>query len=149
MKLTKDLREFIESFLSSKVEFMVVGAVALAHHGMPRFTGDLDLLVRPSEANAARILGALTQFGFGGLGLSVADFTTPDQVIQLGYPPVRVDLLTGITGVSFNEAWAGRSEGELDGLPVSMLGKAELIKNKRAVGRPQDLADVARLEDAG
>ncbi len=148
MKLTTDLRQFIELFLSNEVEFVVAGAVALAYHGTPRFTGDLDLFVHPSAENAIRVLRTLAQFGFGGLGLTEEDFTTPDQVIQLGYPPWRIDLLTGITSVSFDEAWAGRSEGNLDGLRVSFLGRAEFIRNKRAVGRPQDLADASRLEEA-
>ena len=148
MKLTRDLREFIELFLSNEVDFLVVGAVAMAHHGVPRFTGDVDLLVRPSPANATKILRALAGFGFGSLGLAEEDFTTPDHVIQLGYPPVRIDLLTGITGLSFEEAWGGREPGNLDGLQVPFLGRAELIKNKRAVSRPQDLADVANLESA-
>lgn len=145
MELSQDLNELLESFLSRKVNFIVVGAHALAFHGVPRFTGDLDLLVERENNNARRILGALTDFGFGGLGLTERDFTAPDQVIQLGNPPSRVDMLTSISGVSWEEAEAGAVSGELGSLSVRFLGKGELIRNKRASGRTQDISDLERL----
>ena len=145
MRLGKDLREFIELFLSNEVEFLVVGAHALAFHGRSRHTGDLDLWVRVSEVNAQRIEKVLADFGFASTGLQAGDFLKPDTVIQLGQPPLRIDLLTGITGVTFDEAWSRRVRGNLDGLAVSFIDRELLIQNKRAVGRPQDLADVGYL----
>jgi hypothetical protein len=132
--------------LSNKVEFIVVGGHAVAYHGYPRFTGDIDLFVRPSAANGQRILTALASFGFGALDVTVADFSVPGKVVQLGRPPNRIDLLTSITGVDFDEAWSGHVEGDLDGLQVAFLGRAELIKNKKAIGRAKDLADIEELE---
>ena len=145
MKLQKDIREFVALLLSRKVEFLLVGGYALAFHGAPRFTEDIDLFVLVSPENAARMVGVIEEFGFGELGLGAADFLLPDQVIQLGRAPHRIDLLTGISGVTWEAAWESRIEAELDGLPISVIGKAELEANKAATGRPQDLADLARL----
>jgi hypothetical protein len=147
MKLQPDFKEFLRLLLSHRVRFVIVGAHALAAHGKPRFTGDIDVLVDPTRANAARLLAALTDFGFGAIGLRVEDFTEPDRVAQLGYPPVRIDLRTGISGVTFREAWAGRVATRLGGLDVAVLGVREFLKNKRAAGRPKDLADIALLEE--
>lgn len=148
MKLAKDLSEFIGLLNSAGVEYVIVGAHALGFHGRPRFTGDIDILLRPDEANAARVVAALEQFGFSSLGLTATDFTRPNQVVQLGHPPNRIDLLTSITGVDFASAWGTRVAGTLGDLPVYFLGKSELIANKRATGRLQDLADAESL-DAG
>lgn len=145
MELSQDLNELLELFLSRNVSFIVVGAHALAFHGVPRFTGDLDLLVEPREENARRIVDALEDFGFGGLGLSEEDFTTPDQVVQLGNPPSRVDILTSISGVSWEEAAAGANIGEIGSSSARFLGRSDLIRNKRATGRTQDLSDLERL----
>ena len=146
MHLPKDLREFIESLNSNEVEYLIVGAFALAIHGSPRYTGDIDILVRPSPANARKLTAVISTFGFSSLGLSTQDFLKPDQVIQLGRDPVRIDLLTSITGVEFEEAWEHRAITRLDGLPVPFIGKEDLIKNKRATGRTQDRADLEALE---
>lgn len=146
MQLQKDIREFIELLLSHKVEFLVVGGYALACHGAPRFTEDIDFLVRLSEENAARIESVLQAFGFGQVGLSRNDFLKPDQVIQLGRAPNRIDLLTGISGVTWENAWQDKEPMNWDGLSLWVLSRENLIRNKRASGRPQDLADVARLE---
>lgn len=145
MEPPRDFCELLECFAASRVSVLIVGAYALAYHGAPRMTGDLDLLVQPSEENARRIIDALTAFGFGNVGLSTADFLQPDVVVQLGVPPVRVDLLTGISGVSWDEAWAGRVDGELGGVPVAFIGLAEFRRNKLAAGRHQDLADLEAL----
>jgi len=112
---------------------------------VPRYTGDIDLLVRASPENAARVERALTAFGFSSLGFSANDFVQPDGVIQIGLPPNRIDLLTSITGVDFDEAWAGRAPGEIDRIPVCFIGRADFVKNKRATGRAQDRADLERL----
>ena len=146
MKLQADLREFVGLLLSRKVDFVVVGAHAVAFHGHPRTTQDIDFLVRPSIENGQRIVEALTDFSFGDLNLSAESFTAPDRMIQLGRPPNRIDLLTGISGLSFDEAWASRVSAQLDGLDVFVIGREALIKNKRATGRTQDLADVEKLE---
>jgi len=148
MPLPKDWRAFIESLNSSEVEYLIVGAVALAHHGFPRYTGDIDILVRSSPENAQRLEGVLRGFGFGELGLKAADFIDSYQVIQLGLPPNRIDLRTSITGVSFEEAWAARIEVALEGTRVNFIGRQALIQNKRATRRPQDLADLAALGES-
>jgi hypothetical protein len=145
MPLPKDWRAFIESLNSGGVEYLVVGAVALAHHCFPRYTGDLDILIRNSPENAQRLERVLQGFGFGDPGLTAADFVDSYQVVQLGFPPNRIDLLTSITGVPFDDAWMGRIVAELDGMPVNFIGRQALIQNKRATGRPQDLADLAAL----
>ena len=146
MTLPKGLRTFIESLISQRVEFLVVGAHAVAFHGHPRFTGDIDLLVRPTKENAERVMAALSAFGFSSPGLSATDFIRPDAVVQIGRPPNRIDLLTAITGVGFDEAWAGRCAGTLSGIAVSFLGFESLLKNKQATGRSKDAEDVAKLQ---
>jgi len=143
MSLSADLRECIELLNSHGVEYVIVGAHSLAFHGRPRYTGDVDILLRPSPENAEKVASALAEFGFTDFRSS--DFTEPDQMIQLGRVPNRIDLLTGITGVATGEAFEKRISTELAGLPVFMLSKDLLIQNKRAVGRPQDLADLDAL----
>ena len=146
MKLQQDLREFIALLNSHDVEFLVVGGHAVAFHGHPRFTGDIDFLIRPSVQSATRVLNALRAFGFSDLSLSVEDFVKTGNVVQLGRPPNRIDLLTSISGVDFDDAWSSRVQAELDGLAVCFLGWQSLIENKQASGRPKDLADVAKLK---
>ena len=145
MSLQKDLREFIELLSSRRVECIVVGGHAVAFHGHPRFTGDIDFLIRPTIDNARRVMESLQDFGFSHLSLTAEDLTIPDLVLQLGRPPNRIDLMTSISGVDFDEAWAGKGSGELDGLPVFLLGREALLKNKEAAGRDKDLADLSRL----
>jgi hypothetical protein len=129
-------------------EFLVVGAHALAFHGAPRFTGDLDLWIRASPENARRVLAALHAFGFGGLGVSEPDLAQPGRVIHLGFPPNRIDLLTSLTGLSWEEAWHSRISGQLGGQPVHWIGREALKKNKLALGRAKDLADVEALKES-
>lgn len=145
MNLQKDIREFVASLLSRKVEFLLVGGYAFAFHGAARLTEDINFLVLVSPENAGKLADLIEDFGFGGLGLSKDDFLEPDQVIQLGRAPHRIDLLTGISGVSWDEAWASRIDVEIDGLVIPVIGKSALESNKQAAGRPQDLADLARL----
>jgi predicted nucleotidyltransferase len=145
MPLNKDLREFVELLNSNGVEYLVVGAFAVAFHGFPRYTADLDLLVRPSPENACLVLTALAQFGFGGLDIHATDLQTPGMVIQLGVKPNRIDLLTRISDVSFEEAWASRCPGSLDGIEVCFIGREELIRNKESTGRTKDLGDAEEL----
>lgn len=147
MEVQEDFRELLILFNSHGVEYLITGAHTLAFYGAPRYTGDLDLLVRPSRVNAARIIAALTVFGFGELGLTADDFALPGQIIQLGFPPVRIDLITSLTGVSWEEADSGTVSADFGGVPVSYLGKRQFIINKRATGRLKDLADLEALEE--
>ena len=112
MEVQPDFRELLLLFNAHSVEYIIVGAYALAHHGAPRYTGDLDLHVRPEPENAARVLHALQEFGFGSVGLAPDDFSVPERVVQLGYPPIRIDIITSISGVSWDEARAGQVAGE-------------------------------------
>lgn len=146
MHLSNDLREFIKLLNSRDVDYLIVGAYSLAFHARPRFTGDLDILIRPSTPNARKLMQVLQEFGFTDPQINASDFTEPDQVIQLGRAPNRIDLLTSITGVTIGDAFSSKVSGDIDGLPVIFLSKELLIANKRAVGRPQDLADLDALE---
>jgi hypothetical protein len=145
MPLNKDWREFLELLNSNEVEYLVVGAFAVAFHGYPRYTADLDLMLCPTEENAHRVVAALSKFGFASLGIRAADLCVPGMVVQLGVKPNRIDLLTAISGVSFDEAWATRSEGELDGIATHFIGRAELLRNKEHTGRAKDLGDAEEL----
>lgn len=135
----------------ARVEFVIVGAHALAAHGLPRATGDIDIFVRPSRENAERLMRALAAFGAptAAHGIGAADFASPGQVYQLGLPPRRIDLLTAIDGVTFEEAARTRIEARVDDLLLPFLGREALITNKRAAGRPKDLVDVEALTRAG
>ncbi|MHC4441312.1 MAG: nucleotidyltransferase domain-containing protein [Planctomycetota bacterium] len=146
MEIYRDFKELLELFNAQKVEYVIVGGYALAHHGVPRYTRDIDLYVRPTKDNAERIMVALDAFGFGGTRLKREDFTKPEQIVQLGFPPVRIDLITSLDGVSWEQAEGGKSRGEYGGTSVPFLGRAELIDNKKATGRLQDLADAERLQ---
>ena len=145
MNLEADLREFIELLNALKVRYIVVGAFAVAYHVYPRYTGDIDLFIERSSENAQAIVNAIQQFGFGDLGLSTEDFLQEDQVIQLGVAPNRIDLLTFLSGVEFQEAWTTRVQGEIAGLSVPVISKELLKKNKAASGRSQDIADLEYL----
>ena len=146
MALHPDLRAFIELLNSHRVEYVVVGAHAMAYHGCPRYTGDIDLFLRVSSENATRMERSIRAFGFADTGLTAKDFSEAHQVIQLGFPPNRIDLLTSLTGVTFDDAWAEAVSAELEGLPVRMLSRDHLIANKKALGRAKDLADLEWLE---
>jgi predicted nucleotidyltransferase len=146
VNLQKDLREFIELLLSRGVDFVVIGGHAVAFHGYPRLTDDLDILVRPTPDNAARLMDVLREFGFGDIGISADDFLAPDTVVQLGRAPNRIDLLTEIYGATVDEIWQTRVSASLDGISIMMIGRDALIRNKRATARPQDLVDADKLE---
>ena len=145
MEAYKDFKELLELFNAKGVEYLVVGGYALAFHGAPRYTGDLDLYVRPTPGNGDRIVAALADFGFASLGLKQEDFVQPDQVVQLGVPPIRVDMITSIDGVTWEEASAGKVQGEYGGVPVYFIGRTEFLRNKRAAGRQKDRADLETL----
>jgi hypothetical protein len=145
MEIYQDFKEFVESLNARKVEFLIVGAHARAFYGAPRFTRDLDIWINPTVENAQKVVGALSDFGFESLKYSAEDFADPDSIIQLGIEPVRIDLVTSITGVTWEQAWQGRQAGNLANIPVFFLGKSEFIANKRATGRLKDLADLEEL----
>ncbi|MDZ7376131.1 MAG: nucleotidyltransferase family protein [candidate division KSB1 bacterium] len=145
MEIQPDFRDLLELFNAHKVEYMVVGGYALAFHGAPRFTGDLDIFVKPSPENAKRILSALDEFGFGSVGLSLEDLEYPDKVVQLGFPPVRIDIITSITGVTWEEAFSNCVEGKYGDVVVRYIGLDDFIKNKRSMGRKKDQADLEAL----
>lgn len=144
--LNRDFREFIQSLSDNGVRYLVVGGYAVAVHGHPRYTRDLDVWIDMSPDNAARIVAALNQFGFASLQLQTSDFLVPDQTIQLGHPPNRIDLMTTLPGVEFPTCYAARLMIDVDGLAVNFIDIESLRKNKRASGRHQDLADLENLE---
>ena len=147
MEIQRDFKELLELFNAHSVEYLIVGGYALAFHGAPRFTGDIDLFVKADAENAKRILSALAEFGFGSLELSETDFTSGENVIQLGVPPVRVDIMTSLTGVGWQKAEAGKVSGNYGDTRVYFIGKNDFISNKRALGRRRDLADLEALEE--
>lgn len=146
-KLHPDLSAFVALLNARNVEYLIVGARALAFFGVPRMTGDLDFLFSASSENTTRLIGVLEEYGFDSHDLTAEDLQASEMVLQLGYPPNRIDLLNTLTGVSFEEAWRDRQAGELDGIPVSYLSRDHFIANKRALGRPKDLADIDAVLD--
>ena len=146
MVLDRDFREFIALLNEHEVRYLVVGGHAVTFHGYPRYTKDLDVWVDVDESNAAKLMSALETFGFGSVGLQVSDFLGTDQLIQLGYPPQRIDILTGCKGVEFDHSFESKYVVEIEGLPINIIGLENLKTNKAAVGRPQDLADIANLQ---
>lgn len=146
MIVEPDYLNFLKTLQKNEVIFMVVGGYALAAHNAPRFTGDLDIWVKPDPANAKRIVRAIDDFGFGSLGITEKDFLSKNYFIQLGYAPVRIDITSDLSGVFFEEAWADRKTIDLSGLKIPFIGMEDLIKNKIASGRAQDIADVEKLQ---
>ncbi len=144
--LNPDFRDMLSALYAEDVEFLLVGAYALAAHGYPRATGDMDIWIRCSEANARRIWQALQRFGAPLTDLTLDDLKTPDTVFQIGVAPRRIDILTSIDGVEFDEAWPRRQLIEVEGQRLAVISRVHLLQNKKASGRPKDLADVAWLE---
>jgi hypothetical protein len=146
--VTDDWFDFIAALLDAQARFLIVGAHALAAHGVPRATQDMDVWIDPTAHNAVRVWDAMQRFGApaDALGIAMADLTTPDTVIQFGLPPNRIDLLTSINGVSsFDDAWSARLEQDVRGRSVPFLGRAAFVANKRASGRHKDLGDIESL----
>lgn len=144
--LNQDFKEFIQSLNDNRVRYLVVGGYAVALHGHPRYTKDIDIWIELSPENASNVINALEQFGFTSMGLRETDFLTPGQVIQLGQPPNRIDLLCSVSGVDFAACHESRVTVEIDGVPVDFIGLEDLRRNKAASGRYQDLADLENLE---
>lgn len=147
MEAQKDFKELLKLFNKHKVEYVIVGAYALAFHGCPRYTGDLDILVKPDLSNAKNILEALKEFGFGSLNLTVEDFSSEKKVVQLGVPPIRIDILTSLTNVTWKQISSNRVKGKYGNISVNFIGKDELIANKKALGRHKDLADIEAITE--
>jgi len=145
MEVQEDFREFLKLLNAHEVKFMIVGGYALAYHGAPRFTGDIDVFIQSDLENAKRIMNALTDFGFSSPDLSVDDFQDPDKIIQLGYPPVRIDIITSLSGVGWEEADDSKEAGMYGDVPVSYIGEKQYIMNKWVSGRMKDLADIEAL----
>ena len=144
--LSKDFKEFIELLNEHNVRYLVVGGYAVAFHGYPRYTRDLDVWIELSPENADNVLKALEDFGFGSLGLKPEDFLESEQIIQLGYPPNRIDILTTLKEINFEACYKARVEVDIQGLKINFIDLENLKHNKRATGRPQDLADAENLE---
>jgi hypothetical protein len=141
----QDFKEFIESLNANHVRYLVVGGYAVALHGHPRYTKDLDIWVESNRDNSERLVKAISQFGMGSLGLTTKDFSEPDQVIQIGFPPDRIDILTSASGVEFAECYEQRTKVSIDGIGMNFINLEDLRKNKKASGRLQDLADLENL----
>lgn len=144
--LSRDFKEFIELLNRNDVRYLVVGGYAVAAHGHPRYTKDLDIWLAVSPDNADKVLKVLNQFGFGALSLNEADFLSEGQIIQLGYPPHRIDLITSATGLRFEECYHAKIQVVLDGVSIDFIDLENLKKNKRATDRLQDRADLEKLE---
>jgi hypothetical protein len=144
--LSSDLQEFIHLLNTKSVKYVIVGAWALAFHGRPRYTGDLDIFVARDEENADKLMAVIEAFGFGQAGIKREDFLQVDHVIQLGREPNRIDILTGISGVTFDEAWDNREQGKITNAGVFVISRDLLIKNKRAANRDKDQGDITLLE---
>ncbi len=145
--LSKDFKEFVALLKEHDAEYMIVGGYAVGVHGYPRYTGDLDIWLNPTPENAQRVLAALNDFGFGGLNISLEDLTKENNVIQLGQPPLRIDLLMSIDGVTFSECWADRKQETFDGLRMNFIGYHDLVRNKRASGQHRDLDDIENMPE--
>ncbi len=145
MEVQPDFKELLRLLNSWRVEYIIIGGYALAFHGAPRYTGDIDILVKPTLSNAEKIMSVLKEFGFGSVGLEVEDFQRDSHVVQLGVPPVRVDILTSISGVSIEEAFSNCADGNYGDIPVRYIGRELLIRNKRASCRKKDVSDLESL----
>jgi hypothetical protein len=145
VKLPKDLREFIELLNSHDVRYLNVGGYAVAYHGHPRMTGDIDIFIDISDENARKLEAVTDAFGFASLGLTAPDFLEPGTIIQLGKPPNSIDLLSSLSGVTFDDVWQQRVSETVDGVRLVFIDKTSLLVNKSATGRPKDLADIDAL----
>ena len=149
MDLAPDYSAFFASLIAHRVEFVVVGAYALAAHGAPRFTGDIDILIRPTVANGSHFLQALDHFGFPPGTLTAEEVVYPDRLIEMGVQPVQIHVMSTISGVTWDEVWSGRMMGQAGDHVVAFIGRAEFVRNKKAAGRPKDLADLEALREPG
>lgn len=145
MELTQDFKEFIRLLNGHKVRYLLVGGYAVAAYGYPRYTGDIDIWIEPESGNARNLLIVLEQFGFGSLSLEEKDFTSENNVIQLGYPPNRIDIMTGVSGLSFNECWKEKQEVMIAGEKINLISLQHLKRNKEITDRDRDRDDLKNL----
>lgn len=145
MIFNKDFKEFVELLIKNKVEYLIVGGYAVGVHGYPRFTGDLDIWINKSDENAKRILNCINEFGFSSYNLTLSDFTRNGSIIQLGYPPVRIDIINHVDGVEFSECYKNKKIVLVSNLEIYFIGYDDLIKNKKATSRPRDIDDIENL----
>ena len=143
---SQDFKEFIALLNKSKIEYLIVGGYAVGLHGYPRYTGDIDIWIKTNEANSEKMVKILNEFGFNSYDIKKEDFLKLDNVIQLGYPPYRIDLMMLIDGVTFDECYANRIKKEIDEIEIDFIGYDDLIKNKRASGRDKDINDINNLK---
>lgn len=145
MRVEKDFKEFIGSLNKNSVRYLIIGSFALSYYSEPRYTKDIDILVDSTASNADRLMTAIREFGFSDIELGSGDFLEPEQVIQLGIAPLRIDLLTSLKGIPFADAWDRRTTGQYGDIPAFYISKQDLIDHKKLVGRKQDLADIEKL----
>ncbi len=146
MTLAQDFEDFVKLLNQHAVEYMVVGGYALAFHGKPRHTGDLDIWINISEDNALKLLSVIRDFGFASMGFEKEDFLRPGYISQIGYPPIRIDILNSIDGIEFGEAVKNMRKIAVDDFMVNYIGASDFIKNKEASGRTQDIADIKEIK---
>lgn len=146
MQINQDFKEFIKLLNENKVEYLVVGGYAVAFHGHPRYTKDIDIWIKLDKLNAKNTLKSLKEFGFGDIGITIEDLVNKDRVIQLGHPPNRIDIMSDVSGLVFENCYNSRVEIEIENVKVNFIDLENLKKNKKASGRHQDLADLESLE---
>lgn len=147
MELSQDFKEFVQLLNVNKVKYLIVGGYAVAIHGFPRTTGDIDFWIKPDSDNADRVIKVLADFGFGSLDISKEDFIKEDAIVQLGFPPNRIDLMTSVSGISFEECWENRKEVEFEGIKINFIGLYHLRANKKSTGRDKDNLDLKNLPE--
>lgn len=147
MELSQDFKEFIQLLNAHKVDYLVVGGYAVAIHGFPRTTGDIDFWIKPDYENAKRLINALIGFGFGSVDVSIDDFTKEDSVVQLGFPPNRIDLMTSVSGITFDDCWKNKKEVEFEGEKINFISLHYLRLNKQSTGRDKDNLDLKNLPE--
>ena len=145
MILNPDFKEFVKLLIENKVEYLIVGGYAVGVHGYPRYTGDLDIWINSTTENAKRAQVCVKDFGFSSYNLSVADFTKPGNIVQLGYPPVRIDIINQVDGVTFDEGFKNKKDVTADDLTLYFIGYDDLLKNKKKTSRPRDIDDIENL----
>lgn len=145
MIFNQDFKEFVELLIKNRVEYLIVGGYAVGVHGYPRYTGDLDIWINNSDENSKRIIKCVNDFGFSSYNLKLTDFTKDGSIIQLGYPPIRIDILNQVDGVKFSECDKNKKIVKIDDLEVNFIGYDDLIKNKKAISRPRDIDDIQNL----
>lgn len=145
MRIEKDFEELLELLNRNKVKYCIIGSFAVAFHAKPRYTKDIDLLIEPNNENAEKILTSLNDFGFGSLNLTIEDFNKENKIIQLGFEPIRIDIVTSIQGCAFEEVWNNKIIGNYGKQKVNIIGFDNLLKNKQSVNRPLDKTDVQTL----